>query len=111
MAAQSSRSAVERGRPGRLRRAAPGRPAGAEHATLHPDAFHYQYVRDRTLLPRPATQLDRNEPPGGPRAQHGRRISAVQPRPGVPALFAYAHYLEDEMRLEEALDVLDTLLR
>src|SRR5204862_1022581 len=25
--------------------------------------------------------------------------------------FAYAHYLEDEMRLEEALDVLDTLLR
>src|SRR2546422_1137102 len=29
----------------------------------------------------------------------------------LPALFAYAHYLEDEMRLEEALDVLDTLLR
>src|SRR2546422_10026663 len=29
----------------------------------------------------------------------------------LPALFAYAHYLEDEMRLEEALDVLDTLLQ
>jgi len=29
----------------------------------------------------------------------------------LPALFAYAHYLEDEMRLDEALDVLDTLVR
>jgi tetratricopeptide (TPR) repeat protein len=28
-----------------------------------------------------------------------------------PALFAYAHFLEDELRLEEALDVLDTLQR
>ncbi len=28
-----------------------------------------------------------------------------------PALFAYAHYLEDEMCLEEALDVLETLER
>jgi len=36
-----------------------------------------------------------------------------QRSPGLvfPALFAYAHYLEDEMRLEEALDVLDTLLQ
>jgi tetratricopeptide (TPR) repeat protein len=29
----------------------------------------------------------------------------------VPALLAYAHYLEDELRLAEALDVLETLLR
>jgi len=29
----------------------------------------------------------------------------------VPALLAYAHYLEDELLLEEALDVLDTALR
>jgi len=29
----------------------------------------------------------------------------------LPALFAYAHFLEDEMRLQEALDVLDTLLQ
>ena len=28
----------------------------------------------------------------------------------VPALLAYAHYLEDELRLEEALDVLETLV-
>jgi tetratricopeptide (TPR) repeat protein len=32
-------------------------------------------------------------------------------RLAVPALLAYAHYLEDELRLEEALDVLETLLR
>ncbi|MGH7548807.1 MAG: hypothetical protein ACREMM_11610, partial [Gemmatimonadales bacterium] len=32
-------------------------------------------------------------------------------RLAVPALFAYAHYLEDELRLGEALDVLETLLR
>lgn len=29
----------------------------------------------------------------------------------VPALLAYAHYLEDELRLAEALDVLETVLR
>ena len=28
----------------------------------------------------------------------------------IPGLFAYAHYLEDALRLEETLDVLDTLL-
>src|SRR5256886_7296142 len=28
-------------------------------------------------------------------------------RIAVPALLAYAHYLEDELRLEEALDMLD----
>src|SRR5256886_14294253 len=31
-------------------------------------------------------------------------------RIAVPALLAYAHYLEDELRLEEALDVLDCML-
>src|SRR2546429_8908503 len=44
---------------------------------------------------------------------HGTHDAFEQHRVGLvlPALFAYAHYLEDEMRLEEALDVLDTLLR
>src|SRR5882762_5128524 len=84
---------------------------GAEHATLHPDAFHYQYVA--TL------RCCRDLPPGATETSHLLGLvrgtaDAFQQRSAalvLPALFAYAHYLEDEMRLEEALDVLDTLLQ
>src|SRR6267378_1696532 len=84
---------------------------GAEHATLHPDAFHYQYVA--TL------RCCRDLPPGATETSHLLGLvrgtgDAFQQRSSglvLPALFAYAHYLEDEMRLEEALDVLDTLLQ
>src|SRR3989442_7431753 len=80
-----------------------------EHATLHPDAFHYQYVA--TL------RCCRDLPPGSTETSHllglvrGTADAFEQRSAGLvlPALFAYAHYLEDEMRLEEALDVLDTL--
>src|SRR5882762_6334718 len=83
---------------------------GAEHATLHPDAFHYQYVA--------TARCCRDLPPGLTETSHlvglvrGTGDAFQQRSPGLvfPALFAYAHYLEDEMRLEEALDVLDTLL-
>src|SRR3989441_11190523 len=83
---------------------------GTEHATLHPDAFHYQYVA--TL------RCCRDLPPGSTETSHllglvrGTADAFEQRSAGLvlPALFAYAHYLEDEMRLEEALDVLDTLL-
>src|SRR5437879_7048528 len=82
---------------------------GAEHATLHPDAFHYQYVA--------TVRCCRDLPPGSTEASHllglvrGTGDAFEQQSAGLvlPALFAYAHYLEDEMRLEEALDVLDTL--
>src|SRR5437867_10884679 len=83
---------------------------GPEHTTLHPDAFHYQYV---------ATARCCRDLPGVTETSHllglvrGTGDAFRQRSPGLvlPALFAYAHYLEDEMRLEEALDVLDTLLR
>src|SRR2546428_7518836 len=83
---------------------------GPEHATLHPDAFHYQYVA--------TARCCRGLPPGATETSHllglGRSTADAfrQQSTGLvlPALFAYAHYLEDEMRLEEALDVLDTLL-
>src|SRR5712691_1072123 len=83
----------------------------AEHATLHPDAFHYQYVA--------TVRCCRDLPPGCTEASHllglvrGTGDAFHQRSAGLvfPALFAYAHYLEDEMRLEEALDVLDTLLQ
>src|SRR5438876_2381971 len=84
---------------------------GAEYTTLHPDAFHYQYVA--------TARCCRDLPPGVTETSHllglvrGTGDAFRQRSPGLvlPALFAYAHYLEDEMRLEEALDVLDTLLQ
>jgi tetratricopeptide (TPR) repeat protein len=84
---------------------------GPEHATLHPDAFHYQYVA--------TVRCCRDLPPGSTETSHllglvrGTGDAFKQRSAGLvlPALFAYAHYLEDEMRLEEALDVLDTLLQ
>ena len=84
---------------------------GAEYTTLHPDAFHYQYVA--------TARCCRDLPPGATERSHlaglvqGTHDAFEQGSVGLvlPALFAYAHYLEDEMRLEEALDVLDTLLQ
>src|SRR5438046_10163972 len=84
---------------------------GPKHATLHPDAFHYQYVA--------TARCCRELPPGATETSHllGLVRSTAdafrQQSTGLvlPALFAYANYLEDEMRLEEALDVLDTLMR
>src|SRR5438876_4767297 len=84
---------------------------GPEHATLHPDAFHYQYVA--------TVRCCRDLPPGSTETSHLLGLvrgtaDAFEQRSAalvLPALFAYAHYLEDEMRLEEALDVLDTLLQ
>jgi tetratricopeptide (TPR) repeat protein len=83
---------------------------GPEHATLHADAFHYQYVA--TL------RCCRDLPPGSTETSHlvglvrGTADAFTKRTLGLvlPALFAYAHYLEDEMRLEQALDVLDTLV-
>src|SRR3989442_6301040 len=84
---------------------------GPEHATLHPDAFHYQYVatvRCCRDLPHGSTETSQllGLVRGTADAFEQRSAALV-----LPALFAYAHYLEDEMRLEEALDVLDTLLQ
>src|SRR5256712_6293134 len=84
---------------------------GPEYTTLHPDAFHYQHVA--------TARCCRDLPPSATETSHlvglvhGTHDAFEQHRVGLvlPALFAYAHYLEDEMRLEEALDVLDTLLR
>src|SRR5947208_1851292 len=84
---------------------------GPEYPTLHPDAFRYQHVA--------TARCCRDLPPGATEGSHlvglvqGTHDAFEQGSVGLvlPALFAYAHYLEDEMRLEEALDVLDTLLK
>jgi tetratricopeptide (TPR) repeat protein len=74
------------------------------------DAFHYQWVAtDRFCRELGAAAAEGAH-------IHGIAASAVDAqrlrdvRLVAPALFAYAHFLEDGLRLEEALDVLDTLL-
>src|SRR3989475_12835309 len=84
---------------------------GPEYTTLHPDAFHYQHVA--------TARCCRDLPPGATETSHlvglvhGTHDAFEQHRVGLvlPALFAYAHYLEDAMRLREALDVLGALRR
>src|SRR5437016_1892662 len=78
---------------------------GPEYTTLHPDAFHYQHVA--------TARCCRDLPPGKTETSHllglvhGTHDAFEQHSVGLvlPALFAYAHYLEDEMRLAEALAV------
>src|SRR5438105_3794435 len=84
---------------------------GPEYTTLHPDAFHYQHVA--------TARCCRDLPPGTTETSHlvglvqGTHDAFEQGSVGLvlPALFAYAHYLEDEVRLEEAPAVLHTPLQ
>ena len=85
-------------------RLGPGR--GAAHA----DVFRYQHAAtERACRELPGDCTETSHLTGVVRAaadafqEHDARIV-------VPALFAYAHYLENELRLEEALDVLASLL-
>jgi tetratricopeptide (TPR) repeat protein len=82
---------------------------GHDREALHADAFHYQHV---------ATERACRDLPAD-RTETTHLVDLVQSAAdafqadanslALPALFAYAHYLEDEMRLEQALDVLDTM--
>jgi tetratricopeptide (TPR) repeat protein len=77
---------------------------------LHPDAFHYQHVAtERACRDLPADKTETTHLVGlvGSAAD---AFQAHDARLVVPALLAYAHYLEAEMRLEEALDALETSL-
>lgn len=80
-----------------------------EAEPINPDAFRYQlaaterFCRDLRMTSTEGAHLEELVSSAGA----SQRESDV--RLLVPALFAYAHYLEDEMRLDEALDVLWTL--
>src|SRR5207245_7530013 len=81
-----------------------------EHAPS-PDAFRYQHAAtERACRGLPADRPETSHLIGvvqsTAHAYHTHDIALL-----FPALFAYAHYLEDEMCLEEALDVLETLER
>lgn len=74
------------------------------------DAFHYQWVAtDRFCRELRAAATEGAHVHGvAVSAADARRVGDV--RLLSPALFAYAHFLEEELRLDEALDVLETLL-
>jgi tetratricopeptide (TPR) repeat protein len=80
-----------------------------DREALHPDAFHYQYVAtERACRDLPADRPETTHLVGLVQSA-ADAFHADDNRLALPALFAYAHYLEDEMRLEPALDVLETM--
>ena len=78
---------------------------------VHPDAFHYQHAATQRYSEElPAECAEAAQLQGlvataadAARAKDGRLV--------IPALLAYAHHLEDRLKLGEAFDVLETLLR
>ncbi|HVH68287.1 MAG TPA: hypothetical protein VM716_10500 [Gemmatimonadales bacterium] len=83
----------------------------AERDTLPRAAFHYQLTATELScrdLPHDSTETAHVNGllRAAADAYRARDVQLV-----VPALLAYGHYLEDELRLAEALDVLETVLR
>src|SRR6266566_202333 len=80
-----------------------------EHESAHPDAVEYQWAatdrfcRDLRGLSTEGAHLQGLVTTAGAAHRH-RDVRLL-----TPALFAYAHFLEDSLHLEEALDVLDTV--
>jgi tetratricopeptide (TPR) repeat protein len=83
---------------------------GTDRPPASVDAFHYQWVAtDRFCRELRAAATEGAHVHGiASSAADAHRLGGV--RLIAPALFAYAHFLEDELRLEEAIDVLTTLL-
>ncbi|HYL54400.1 MAG TPA: hypothetical protein VEU73_02360 [Gemmatimonadales bacterium] len=82
----------------------------SDRAPASADAFHYQWVAtDRFCRELRAVATEGAHVHGiASSAADAHRLGEVQLI--APALFAYAHFLEDELRLEESIDVLTTLL-
>jgi len=82
----------------------------SDRAPASADAFHYQWVAtDRFCRELRAVATEGAHVHGiASSAADAYRLGEAQLI--APALFAYAHFLEDELRLEESIDVLTTLL-
>ena len=81
-----------------------------DRAHVSGDAFHYQWI----ATDRFCAEL-REAAPEGAHVHGIAQCTADAHRAGdirlvAPALFAYGHFLEEELRLDEAVDVLTTLL-
>lgn len=80
-----------------------------DREALHRDAFHYQYVAtQRACRDLPADRTETTHLVGLVRSA-ADAFQTEDTSLALPALFAYAHFLEEEMRLEQALDVLETM--
>ena len=83
---------------------------GPGRGPAHADVFRYQHAAtERVCRELPADRPETSHLTGLVRAV-ADAFQEQDARIAVPALLAYAHYLEDELRLEEALDVLDCML-
>ena len=81
------------------------------HAAVRLDAFAYQLAAlDRANRQLPGDSTETAHLIGLMHAT-ADAFRARDAQLVVPALLAYAHYLEDELLLEEALDVLETVVR
>src|SRR6266511_1174836 len=83
----------------------------ADGEPVSQDAFRYQAVATERFCPelRDAANEGAHLPGLVASVDDARRLGDV--RLLAPALLAYAHFLEDELRLEEALDVLASLVQ
>jgi len=81
-----------------------------DRQALHAGAFHYQHVAtERACRDLPANRTETTHLVGLVRST-AEAFQAGDNSLALPALFAYAYCLEDELRLDEALDVLETTL-
>src|SRR5689334_1415432 len=80
-----------------------------EREPVSADAFHYQWVStDRFCRELRAVATEGAHVHGiAGSAADAHRLGEIHLI--APALFAYAHFLEDELRLEESIDVLTTI--
>ena len=84
---------------------------GPEQQLVRPDAFGYQLAGlDRVCRQLPGDSTETAHLIGLKQAT-ADAFRARDEQLVVPALLAYAHYLEDELLLAEALDVLETVVR
>src|SRR5260370_14899317 len=81
-----------------------------DRSAVSGDAFHYQWIAtDRFCRELRATATEGAHVHGiAASASDAYRLGEV--REVIPALFAYAHFLEDELRLDEAPDGVKSLL-
>src|SRR5439155_21895541 len=83
---------------------------GPRRGPAHADVFRYQHAAtERVCRELPNDCTETSHLTGLVRAV-ADAFQDQDVRIVVPALLAYAHYLENEVRLEDALDVLETLL-
>ena len=78
---------------------------------VHPDAFRYQHAATQRYCDALPADCAESAHLQGLVATAADAQRARDARLVIPALFAYAHHLEDWLELGEAFDVLETLVR